>query len=202
MVRDPEIQELLDRARIADTIYAYCDYVDRADIDGVLGLFTEDGLMDLGGGAIHRGRAELRDMFLDRFALYSTTCFQCSAIRLVRYDGATAFTTTYLNAFHESESLGRQMHLWGRYEDEMVNQSGTWRFRKRVLRVAGLSHNSSHEVPQRFSRIGHDPMPPQQHPDSKPLPVDHLTGQSPGPEPEDGPDNVLRGPDHWSRMKR
>lgn len=190
MPRDPAIQELLDRSHIGDTIYAWCDYVDRTDIDAAVDLFTEDGEMDLGGGAIHRGRAKLREMLLDRFALYSTTSFHCSAVRLVRYDGATASTTTYLNA----RDSDRRMHLWGRYEDDMVNDAGVGRFRQRRLRVAGLSHAPAHEVPQRLSRVGHDPVPQQmsqqQTRDQEPLLVDH------------GHAAVLRGPERWSRMTR
>ena len=153
MLRDSDLRELLDRARIADTIYAYCDHVDRADVDAVVELFAEDGVVDLGGGAFHRGHAELRDMFTDRFALYSTTSFHSSGVRIVHYDGATATTTTSLYAFHEAAELKRQLHLWGRFEDELVNESGTWRCAVRHLRVAGISHTPSHEVPKRFSQI-------------------------------------------------
>jgi len=186
MLRDPAVQELLDRSRIGDTIYAWCDYVDRTDIDAVLDLFTEDAQMDLGGGAIHRGHAELREMLLDRFALYSTTSFHCSAVRLVRYDGVTASTTTYLNAFHDARHTDRRMHLWGRYEDDMVNDAGMWKFHRRRLRVAGLSHAPVHEVPPRFNRVGRDPVPEQR-------PREPALADS---------GRVLRGPEHWSRVKR
>lgn len=153
MDRDPALQELLDRSRIADAVYAYCDHADHADVEAILALFTDDAVLDLGGGALHRGRDELRDVFIDRFALYTSTSFHCSGVRLVRYDGTTATTTSYLQAFHESVEQDRQMHLWGRFEDEMVAQGEVWRFRQRRLRVAGLSHATAVEVPARFSRI-------------------------------------------------
>lgn len=157
MLRDAELRELLDRSRIADTIYAFCDYVDRGDVDSVVKLFVEDGLMDLGGGAVHRGHTELQDMLTDRFQLYTTTSFHCSNIRVVSYDGVTASTTTYLYGIHDSAELKCQMHLWGRYEDDLVNESDTWLFVARRLRVAGLNHIASEEVPRRFNRIGHEP---------------------------------------------
>jgi ketosteroid isomerase-like protein len=162
MLADSELQELLDRARIADTIYAFCDYCDRGDVEAVVGLFAEDGVMDLGGGAVHIGRPELRDMFADRFALYKSTTFHCSGVRLVSYDGATAATTTYLYGIHDAARLDRQMHVWGRYEDEMVNDAGVWRFLRRDLHVSGLSHTAIQEVPDRFGRAGHGPRPPRQ----------------------------------------
>ncbi len=179
MVRDPAVQELLDRSRIADTIYAWCDYVDRTDVDAVLDLFTPDGQFDLGGGAIHRGHAQLREMLLDRFALYSTTSFHCSAVRLVRYDGATASTTTYLNAFHDARDTDRRMHLWGRYEDDMVNEGDMWKFQRRRLRVAGLSHAPAHEVPPRFSRVAAIRCPSRRRASANTAPC--CTGRSAGP---------------------
>lgn len=159
MYCDADVQELLDRARIADTIYGYCEYVDNGDVEATVGLFAVNGVLDLGGGAIHRGHDELRDLFTDRFRLYTTTSFHSSGVRVVRYDGATASTTTYLYGIHESVKVGRQMHLWGRFEDDLVNQAGTWRFRYRHLRVAGWHHQDSDDVPTRFSRISHAPVP-------------------------------------------
>lgn len=158
---DDDVQELLDRSRIADTVYAYCDHVDSADVDAVLGLFTEDAVMDLGGGAVHRGRAELRDMFVDRFRLYSSTSFYCSGIRLVRYDGTTASITSQLQTLHDAVGLNRRMHLWGRFEDDVVKEGGTWKFARRLLRVAGVSHTTCGEVPRRFSRVHRSPVPTQ-----------------------------------------
>lgn len=159
MPTDEDLQELLDRARIADTIYAYCDYADRADIDGVVALFTEDGVVNLGGGALHRGPEELREMFADRFALYSVTSFHSSGIRIAEYDGQRASVMSYLYGIHDAPEMDRRMHLWGRFDDAMVKQDGTWRFQARHLRVAALSHTSSQEVPERFSRIERVPLP-------------------------------------------
>lgn len=161
MPTDDDVQELLDRARIADTIYAYCDHADRADIDGIVGLFVEDGAVDLGGGAVHRGHAELREMFADRFTLYSITSFHGSGIRLSRYDGRTASVTSYLYAIHDAPEIDSRMHLWGRFEDEMVARDGRWFFESRHLRVATLGHTGSQEVPERFSRIERVPVPEQ-----------------------------------------
>lgn len=152
MLLDSDVQELLDRARIADTIYAFCDYCIQGDIDSVVDLFTDSGLMDLGGGAIHSGHDELRDMFADRFTLYKASTFHCSGVRLVRYDGQTATTSTYLYGIHDAADLDRQMHVWGRYMDEMVNESGVWRFQRRDLCVSGMSLTDIYEVPERFGR--------------------------------------------------
>ena len=162
MPPDSAVQELLDRAHIGDTIHAYSDHVDNADIDAVVALFTEDGVLDLGGGAVHRGHPELRDMYADRFTLYTSTSFFSSGIRLVRYDGETATTTCGLQTFHDSADLKRTMFLRGRWEDELVNQAGTWRFRRRHLLVAGMGLWDATEVPPRFSRVQRVRLPQHQ----------------------------------------
>ena len=155
MLRDSELQELLDRARIADTIYAFCDYCNNGDVAGVVGLFTEDGIFDVGGGAIHVGRDELTDFFADRFILYAATTFHCSGPRLVRYDGQTASTTTYLYGVHDSAARDHQLHVWGHYEDELVNDAGVWLLQRRDLCVSGLNLTELQEVPRRFERSEH-----------------------------------------------
>jgi hypothetical protein len=159
MLREADVQELLDRAHIADAIYAYCDYVDDGDVDAVVDLFATTGTLDLGGGAVHRGRTELRELFLDRFQLYTTTSFHSGGVRFVSYTPTVVRTSTYLYGIHDAKDADMQMHLWGRFEDELVNQFGTWLFRHRHLRVAGLSHQAPAEVPRRFNRITHAPQP-------------------------------------------
>lgn len=177
-----DVQELLDRARITDTIYAYCDFVDDGDVDAVVDLFTTHGVMDLGGGAVHRGHLELRDMFLDRFHLYTTTSFHGSGVRMVSYTPRVATTTSHLYGIHDAHDGNRRMHLWGRFEDELVNQAGVWRFRRRHLRVAGLSHQTPPEVPRRFNRISHAPLP-----DDAPAPAVRLLTSPASPDRDGAP---------------
>lgn len=158
MIPDRDVQELLDRSRIADTIYAYCEHVDRADLDAVIDLFVEDGTIDLGAGAIHRGHDEIRDMLVDRFTLYTATSFFCTGVRLVRYDGETASTTTHLQTYHNATRPPRQMQLRGFFEDDLVKVAAGWKFRARHLRVSGMSQGEATEVPPRFSRVGRSPV--------------------------------------------
>ncbi|MPQ96483.1 hypothetical protein GB931_00815 [Modestobacter sp. I12A-02628] len=155
MSRDDDVQELIDRARISDAVQAYCDHCDSADVEAALALFTDDGAVDLGGGAVHRGQLELRDLFEDRFTLYSAISFHCSDVRLVRYDGRTASTTTHLIGFHEAADVDRVLHIWGTFEDQLVKDGRRWLFRHRHLRVAGINHTTACEVPRRFDQIAH-----------------------------------------------
>lgn len=144
------LEELGDRSRITDTLYAYCDYVDTPQIDRLVDLFTEDAVIDMGQDARFTGRAELRSL-LDRIRVWVTTNHYCANVRLVEYDGRSATTISSVYAYHDHPEQARTMHLWGRYLDELTKESGTWRIRERRLRVAGVSYTRSEPVPNALS---------------------------------------------------
>ena len=147
-----DIAELVDRTLITDLLHAYCDRVDRSDIDGLMTLFADDIEIDMGRGATFTGHPALRALLVDRTGRWATTSHHSSTMSLLHYDGATATTTSYLYVLHDDPARDEAMHLWGRYDDGMVKQDGTWRFRTRRLRVAGVSHAPSTPLPDRFER--------------------------------------------------
>jgi uncharacterized protein (TIGR02246 family) len=62
---DQLVLELADREAIRDLQIRYCDYLWTKDIDGLLGLFTDDATFVMKGlevEAVSRGRAQLRKM--------------------------------------------------------------------------------------------------------------------------------------------
>lgn len=154
MTTTPDLRRLIDVAGINDTIQAYSEHLDRGDVDGVVGLFCSGALMDMGGGAVYHGHAEIRDLFTDRLELYKVSNLHSSAARLTSYDGASASVTSSLYAFFDAAHQDLQMQVWGRYDDEMVLDAGTWRFRERHLLVAGIAHSTTDAVPDRFNRLG------------------------------------------------
>ena len=154
-----DLPELIDRIEIAETLSRYCDFVDRSDIVSLVGLFTDDILMDMGNGATASGRERLRPLLIDRVGRWRTTNHHCSNVILRRYDAGSASVTSYLYAFHDDPARNESMHLWGRYEDELVKVQGAWRFRIRRLRVAGVQQGESRPVPERFERFARLPLP-------------------------------------------
>ena len=153
------LAELSDRLAITDTLNAYCDRVDRSDLEGLLALFTDDVVLALGPAAVVRGLDELRALVVERVGRWTTTSHHCSTTTVHEYDGRRATTTTYLYAFHDRPADDVSMHMWGRYEDELVAGEHHWRIRRRSLRVAGIQHTASQSVPERFSRFGRLSLP-------------------------------------------
>jgi ketosteroid isomerase-like protein len=153
------LEQLADRARITDTLHAYCDFVDACQVDRIIDLFTEDALIDMGHDASFQGRAALRSLLLDRLSLWATTSHHSSNVRFIDCDGQSATTISYIYAYHANPGEDRAMHLWGRYLDELTKESETWRIRLRRLRVADVSYARSGPLAPRFERFARSPLP-------------------------------------------
>lgn len=151
--------EIVDRILITDLLHAYADCVDRSDIAGLAALFAQNAVMDMGNGDVFTGRDRLHALFLDRIGLWTTTNHHVSTITIRSYDGAAARTTAYLYAFHDSPERDTSMHLWGRYEDDLVKHGEQWLIGTRRLRVAGVRETGSAEVPERFERFPRQTLP-------------------------------------------
>ncbi|XTZ14535.1 nuclear transport factor 2 family protein [Micromonospora echinospora] len=149
---DAVLAELRDRARIADTLHAYSRGVDRVDIDLLLDLFTGDAAFDYGHGNVTRGRAALADLFRAATGRYTATNHHCSTINYLQLGEGRAQTVTYVYAFHQNSGSGLQLHVWGNYEDSLVDEGDRWRIRERRVRVAGVKTTAAEEVPERFER--------------------------------------------------
>ncbi len=149
---DPAIAELRDRARIADTLHAYSRGVDRCDIDLLSDLFTTDAAFDYGHGNVTRGREALGDLFRAATGRYTSTNHHCSTISYLSIEGGRAETITYVYAFHENATTDLQLHVWGNYEDVLVDEGDRWRIQERRVRIAGVRTTSAEELPDRFER--------------------------------------------------
>jgi ketosteroid isomerase-like protein len=144
--------DLVVRAEIADTLHAYSRGVDRCDVDLLTDLFTEDGVFDYGHGNLTRGRAALRELFLAATGRYDATSHHCSTIGYVSVADGRASTITYVYAFHDNLAQDRHLHVWGNYEDELVDEGDRWRIARRAVRVAGARTTTSEALPERFER--------------------------------------------------
>lgn len=154
-----DVAELVDRALITDALHAYCDRVDRSDLDALLDLFTDDAVLDMGGGATATGRAALRPFMIERIRRWEFTNHRCSTTTVRAYDGITAETLTYVSVLHDDPGRDETLQLWGRYGDEWVKQAGAWRIRVRRFRVDGVHHGPSTPLPARFERFPRAPLP-------------------------------------------
>lgn len=144
--------DLVARAEISDTLHAYSRGVDRRDIDLLADLFTEDATFDYGHGNITAGRAALRTLFETATGRYTATSHHVSTVSFLRVGDGTAQTIAYVYAFHDNAEQDRHLHVWGCYEDELVDDGDRWRIRARKVRVAGTKTTGSEPLPERFER--------------------------------------------------
>lgn len=126
---------LQQRIRIEELLFDYCSLVDLLDIDGVVGLFTQDGVFDYGFGRVFTGREELRRLF-SRLVMYEATSHHLSNVRITVAADRTARAESVLYAYHVRSEGSEDVHLWGRYSDSLVLDGGHWRFQRRRLRAA------------------------------------------------------------------
>ncbi|WP_214103691.1 nuclear transport factor 2 family protein [Acrocarpospora catenulata] len=142
---------LVDRAAVTDVLLAYCDLVDRAEVDELVAIFTKGASFDYGNGAVFAGKEQLRALFADRLGRYRATNHHLSNIR-VTLSGDAASAVSYVYAWHESAADGGQLHIWGRYIDTLVRVDGTWLLDTRQVRVAGAATAAAFPLPERFER--------------------------------------------------
>lgn len=149
------VQRFIDLELIRELIAEFASYIAIADLQGLRDLWVPHGFMDMGGGAVHRGETELRELFLDRIRLYEEISMHHTGVRLCSYDGTSASVTSALHSLHVARNQDLQVVTWGRYEDEVVQVDGRWKFLSRRLLVQGLHHSRKDEVPARFTRLPH-----------------------------------------------
>jgi 3-phenylpropionate/cinnamic acid dioxygenase small subunit len=144
--------DLLARSEISDTLHAYSRGIDRCDFDLLADLFTQDASFDYGHGNVTRGRASLRELFVAATGRYDATSHHCSTIAYLFVADGRASTITYVYAFHDNAEQDLHLHVWGNYEDELVDEGDKWRIASRKVRVAGVRSTASEAIPERFER--------------------------------------------------
>lgn len=159
-MRDPD----QDRLAIEALLYDYCDGVDRADLTVLAEVFAPDASLDYGFGRVFHGREQILGLLRDRLRNYAATSHHASNVRIhLEADGDRGRCSSYVYAFHELVDTGEQLHVWGRYDDEVALRDGRWQLTSRRIRAAGEQGfavpeglPSAFERPQRDQLAGED----------------------------------------------
>ena len=136
-------QQLLDRAEIEELVARYVTALDTRDADMYGGVFTEDGVYELPGNVVHRGRAAIRKIVTDLLesrahndaegksspSLYHVMAN--TSIELV--DATHARHQCYAQTVRAAENGQFIVGFMGRYEDELVKRDGRWYIQSRKL---------------------------------------------------------------------
>lgn len=139
MSHDDPVARLIEKDRIADVIHAYCYHFDRGEADEVIGLFTQDAVIDYGpdvpvmtgplefGPMIRRGLVEF----------FEATSHHISNLTIEFETGEEATSVCYLYAWHRYKGGGAESELWGQYHHAFRKTDAGWRISRLVLKAAG-----------------------------------------------------------------
>jgi hypothetical protein len=131
MSGEETLRRLTDLEAIRDLARRYAHCVWKKDVTGAIELFTEDGVMEIGGRPAIRGRPALLESYREMIGGMLQPFVHNHVIEL---EGSRASATCYLDLRATVE--GRSMIGAGWYEDEYVRDGEAWRFRSRKLTLS------------------------------------------------------------------
>ena len=125
---EQRIQAIEDRTAIVELTARYCHLARTQDIEGLVDLFCEDGVMQAGDLAA-QGQASLRTMYRD--ALAELGPMPCIHNHTVELDGdrATGCCSVEVRMLRAGEAITAAGH----YEDEYRRVGSKWKFARRNL---------------------------------------------------------------------
>lgn len=119
-----------DRRAIDDLAHAYADAVCRNDHGAWADTWADDGVWDIGRGAVI-GRAAIVEAFATAMALFESVV-QLAGSGTVALDGDRATGRRYMQELARTRS-GRPLLYHGYYDDTYVRAGDRWRFARRHL---------------------------------------------------------------------
>ena len=138
------IEELVDKAAIADVIHAYCYHFDRAEADEVLALFTDDAVVDYGPDVPTMNGVEEIGPMIERGlkSFFAATSHHISNVT-IQFEGPDAArSVSYLYAWHRYHDGRPNSELWGQYHHAFSRTPEGWKISRLFLCAAGS--NSFH----------------------------------------------------------
>jgi hypothetical protein len=137
------VTELADRDAIRELPQRYCDCVWRGDVDGLVGLFADDGVFTMIGNnkeTTNKGRAELQKTYKAGLAsLTPRPYIHNHVIELTGNGRATG--RCYVELRDASNNLS-----WlgtGYYNDEYIKVGDTWKFQSRRAQMVHMEPKMS-----------------------------------------------------------
>lgn len=122
------VRRLADMEAIRDLARRYADCVWRRDVVAAVGLFAEDGVMEIGDAPAIVGRAALLEAYQ---AMLTTDLQPFVHNHVIELDGDRAVGRCYLDL--RATRDGVSMMGSGHYEDVYVRGIDGWKFRSRKL---------------------------------------------------------------------
>jgi ketosteroid isomerase-like protein len=128
---ETRLRAIEDRLALQDVVNDYCTAVDRlGDVDGLLGLFTPDAVIDMSAiGLPHvRGHESIRGFFEPVFAMMTHHAHHWSNFRVERLDGDEASISAYVMGMGRSGD-GNSVTVYVSYFMDCVRRGDRWTIR-------------------------------------------------------------------------
>jgi SnoaL-like domain len=139
-MRDPELQQLLDKQAIHEVVLRYCRGIDRMDRELVRDCYWPEATDEHGSfvGTRDEYVAWVFDRMLPR---YEMTMHFIGNV-LVHVDAARAKSEAYGFAMHRSRSdkLEHNLRTGFRYVDDFERRDGEWRIARRICTLEWTLH--------------------------------------------------------------
>ena len=131
------VRALEDELAIHRLIVRYGLAVDVGDADGAAGVFTEDGVYDVDGPLLMRGREAVRAMVRGpRHQAMLPDCAHQIGPAVVEVDGDRATAVGYSRVYHKRDgAIGIYRVSFNRWELE--RRDGSWLIVRRTTRLLG-----------------------------------------------------------------
>lgn len=126
-----------DLAAIRELKSRYCWYFDDGDLDGVVSLFTDDAVCELGTFGSWRGRDEIEAGYRAQMVDSQVPGGRMHALSnpLIEVDGDTATGRWYLVDYDISGGSEQPIRLLASYRDEYRYQDGGWLMARTALTI-------------------------------------------------------------------
>jgi ketosteroid isomerase-like protein len=126
-----------DAEMIRELKHRYCWCFDDADLDGLMALFTEDAICELGPFGTWRGLAEIRAGYERQMRLSGVPGGRLHVVTnpIVEVDGDRATGRWYLTDHDISPGSTAPIRLIAGYADEYRRVDSQWRIARTVVQI-------------------------------------------------------------------
>ena len=123
---------LEDKEQIRELLANYCFHSDSGEAEAFVGLFTQDGILDLGDFAKYQGREALLEAQKKKGGKPTPMRHHTNNI-VITINGDAAQAKSYVVVFDVSEQIPKVVYH-GHYFDDLVRENGKWLFKRRRAR--------------------------------------------------------------------
>lgn len=126
-----------DAEEIRELKHRYCWCFDDADLDGLVALFTEDAVCELGPFGSWRGIAEIRTGYERQMRSSGVPGGRLHSVTnsTIAVDGDHATGRCYLTDYDTSPGSTAPVRLIASYADEYRRVEGRWRIARMTLQI-------------------------------------------------------------------